>query len=102
MPLTENIGLNLFNEGWRPMPYTLSVAVSNGFTLTLPQPTGEVGPIYPASIQLTIEISQTVGVYSAELLIESLPETTNAPATVPIEIHVVPQVYKTMLPALLG
>jgi hypothetical protein len=101
MPTAETIGLNLGNEGWQTMPYTLSVAAANGFTLTLPQPTGQVGPLYPAPIQLTIQISQPLGIYTAALLIESTPNTTNAPTTVPIEIHVIPELYKTMLPTIL-
>jgi hypothetical protein len=102
MPVTETIAFNLGNEGWRPMPYTLSVAGENGVDLSIPNPTGLVGPLYPVSIQAMVAISRPLGIYTAVLRIESSPETTNAPATVPIEVHVVPQVYKIMLPAIFG
>ena len=98
MPTAESISFDLSNGGWQPMPYTVSIVSANAFSLTLPQPTGQVGILQPASIQVTIQINQPLGIYTATLQINSTPNTVNAPTTLPIEIHVIPQVYKTMLP----
>jgi hypothetical protein len=99
MPQTTAVTLYLGNEGWQGMPYTLSIVATNGLTLTIPQPTGQVAYLAQAPIQLSIQISQTVGVYTAALRIESTPNTSGAPAIVPIEVEVIPDLYKTMLPA---
>jgi hypothetical protein len=98
MPTAQSFSFNLSNGGWQPMPYTISLLTANDFSLTLPQPTGEVGILQPAPIQVTIQISQPLGIYTAALQINSTPNTVNAPTTVPIEINVVLQVYKAMLP----
>jgi hypothetical protein len=102
MPTAESISLDLYNNGWHAMPYTLTVAASPSFTMTFPQPTGLVGPLNPVPIQATIQISQPLGVYNGTLVIDSTSNTTNAPTNVPIEVHVIPEVYKTMLPAIFG
>jgi hypothetical protein len=98
MPTAQSFSFNLSNGGWQPMPYTISLLTANDFSLTLPQPTGEVGILQPAPIQVTIQISQPLGIYTAALQINSTPNTVNTPTTVPIEINVVLQVYKAMLP----
>ncbi len=101
MPLDTAVSFNLGNEGWQTMPYTLSVSAANGLSITIPQPLGQVGSATLVPIQLTIQISQPLGIYTAALLIESTANTAGAPATLPIEVEVVPEVYRSMLPIVL-
>ena len=98
LPLATDFTLQLGNDGWQPLPYTLSASAVNGVNLTIPEPTGQVGYSQTAASQINVEIDQPVGVYTADLLIESDPNTTNAPATIPIKVLVVPEVYKSMMP----
>lgn len=99
MPTTTSASFSLGNEGWQPMPYSLSVAASNGLTLTFPQPTGLVGYLQQVPIQITVEISQPLGVYSAEVRVDSMPGTSGAPVFILVEVEVIPEVYKQDLPA---
>ena len=101
MPLETAVSFNLGNEGWQTMPYTLSVTATNGVSLTIPQPVGQVGSLALVPIQLTIQISQPLGVYTAVVRIDSTADTNGAPATVPVEVVVVSEVYKSMLPVVL-
>jgi hypothetical protein len=99
MPTTTSASFSLGNEGWQPMPYSLSVAASNGLTLTFPQPTGLVGYLQQVPIQITVEISQPLGIYSAEVRVDSMPGTSGAPVFILVEVEVIPEVYKQDLPA---
>jgi hypothetical protein len=101
MPLTTAVSFDLGNEGWQTMPYTLSVAAENGLSLTISQPTGSVGPLGLVPIQLTVQINQPLGIYTAVLRIESTASTGGAPLLLPIEVEVIPELYEGLLPAVL-
>ena len=80
------------------MPYTLSVTASNGLNVNIPQPLGQVEPLGLVPVQLTVQISQPLGVYTAVLRIEA--NAIDAPADLPIEIEVIPEVYRSLLPVI--
>jgi hypothetical protein len=99
MPATTAVTFNLGNEGWQPLAYTLSVAAANGLTVTIPQPTGQIGYLQQVPVQLTVDINQPIGIYTADIQVSSGPNTTGAPLIIPIEVEVVPELYKNFLTA---
>ncbi|MFZ0547927.1 MAG: hypothetical protein WAM60_20950 [Candidatus Promineifilaceae bacterium] len=102
LPLSTSYPIKLENGGWQPMDYTLSVTAENGVTVSIPQPSGQVGRLEPVTAQVNLQINQPLGAYTATLHIEASPDTTNAPADIPIEVHVVPEVYRAMMAVVVG
>ncbi|MCI0397222.1 MAG: hypothetical protein L0332_33715 [Chloroflexi bacterium] len=99
-PLTFTSTLNLANGGWQSTNYTVTADTSAAIIPTIANPTGALPPTALVPVWLTVAISQPLGVYTGTLTVAAPPGTAGAPQTIPLELHVLPEVYRTYLPTI--
>ena len=98
-PLTFTLPLNLANGGWESTNYTVTVDTSAAIVPTIASPTGTLPPTTLVPVSLTMAISQPLGIYTGALTVTASPGTAGVPQTVPLEVRVLPEVYRVYLPA---
>ena len=99
-PLTRTLSLNLTNSGWQSTNYTVTVDTSAAVVPIITNPTGTLSPTTLIPVWLTVAISQSLGIYTGTLTITASPEMAGVPQTVPLEVHILPEVYRTYLPVI--
>ena len=99
-PLTRTLILNLTNNGWHSTNYTITVETSAAIGHNIANPTGILSPTTFVPVWLTVSISQSLGIYTGTLVVTASPETAGVPQTIPLEVHVLSELYRTYLPTI--
>jgi hypothetical protein len=99
-PVTFTLALNLANDGWQSTNYTVTADTAAAIVPTIASPTGTLPPLSHLSLSLTVTISQPLGVYTGTLTVNASPGTADSPQTVPLEVRILPQIYRAYLPAI--
>jgi hypothetical protein len=97
-PLTLTLSLNVANGGWQSTNYTVTADTTAAVVPAITNPTGELPPTTLVPVQLTVIINRPLGVYNGALTVSASPGTAGVPQTVPLEVRVVPEVYRVYLP----
>ncbi len=98
-PVTTTQVVALSNYGWQSFTYTATASTSAPVVPVLVASTGTVSPMALVPLQIVISSTgRSIGVYTGTVSIVASPGALGSPRTVPIELHVVQQVYQAYLP----
>ncbi len=97
-PFSRTVPIVLQNAGTAVFTYTATLDPGS-LAPTIVNTTGVISPTDSTIMTVTFGSSgQPTGTYTAVLTITAAPETTNAPAILPINLFIVDQIYYAYLP----
>ena len=101
-PLTPALSIDLSNWGWQPVAYTATADTGAALVPVIANPTGTLSATADIPLRMTLPgFSRTLGIYTGTVIVNwSAPGVNPAVRTVPVQVNVVGQVYRTYLPLL--
>ena len=100
-PVTLNAGVDLANWGWGSLVYTATVDAAASLTPTIISPTGSLSATAQTYLNLSMSaFTRTLGTYTGTLALNWYAAGAgNNPRQIALQVDVVPEIYRTYLPA---